>query len=135
MWLTTVRARQRLAKEKKLFSANSEGEIPICLVYPNRYPVGMSNLGFQPAYNTLAEAYLPELFNPQYDDQGRLTRVDYSGDGEPRVTRRLIMNLDAYPTTSQILTPETVFGDMYLVEASRGCEWGCRFCAAGFMYR
>src|SRR2546422_8993152 len=24
---------------------------------------------------------------------------------------------------------------MYLVEASRGCEWGCRFCAAGFMYR
>src|SRR2546428_9969938 len=45
------------------------------------------------------------------------------------------MNLDAYPTTSQILTPETVFGDMYLVEASRGCEWGCRFGAAGFMYR
>jgi radical SAM superfamily enzyme YgiQ (UPF0313 family) len=24
---------------------------------------------------------------------------------------------------------------MFLVEASRGCEWGCRFCAAGFMYR
>ena len=24
---------------------------------------------------------------------------------------------------------------MYLVEGSRGCEWGCRFCAAGFMYR
>jgi radical SAM superfamily enzyme YgiQ (UPF0313 family) len=33
------------------------------------------------------------------------------------------------------LTPEAVFGDMFLVEASRGCEWGCRFCAAGFMYR
>ena len=47
----------------------------------------------------------------------------------------LIQNLDAYPTTSQILTPETVFGDMYLIEASRGCEWGCRFCAAGYMYR
>ena len=24
---------------------------------------------------------------------------------------------------------------MFLVEASRGCQWGCRFCAAGFMYR
>jgi radical SAM superfamily enzyme YgiQ (UPF0313 family) len=34
-----------------------------------------------------------------------------------------------------ILTEESVFGDMYLVEASRGCQWGCRFCAAGFMYR
>ncbi|HVM97053.1 MAG TPA: radical SAM protein [Candidatus Acidoferrales bacterium] len=22
-----------------------------------------------------------------------------------------------------------------LVEASRGCQWGCRFCAAGYMYR
>src|SRR5262249_21689305 len=29
----------------------------------------------------------------------------------------------------------SVFGDMFLAEASRGCEWGCRFCAAGFMYR
>ena len=25
--------------------------------------------------------------------------------------------------------------NMFLVEGSRGCEWGCRFCAAGFMYR
>ena len=36
---------------------------------------------------------------------------------------------------SKVLAPEAVFGDMYLVEASRGCEWGCRFCAAGYMYR
>jgi radical SAM superfamily enzyme YgiQ (UPF0313 family) len=87
------------------------------------------------ALSTLEGAYLPELFTPHYDDHGPITRVDYRGDGEPRVRRRLIKNLDAYPTTSQILTPEAVFGDMYLVEASRGCEWGCRFCAAGFMYR
>jgi radical SAM superfamily enzyme YgiQ (UPF0313 family) len=272
MWLTTERARLRLAQEKRLFSASNAGEIPVCLIYPNRYPVGMSNLGFQAAYKILAQApgyrceraflpdsdealvlhrtatplasletqrplsdfellafslsfetdylhildilaaahipvlareraehhplviaggpatflnpepvadfidlfligegeemipefleryaqvrnrrvsrqdnlltlseiegaYLPALFTPQYDDQGRIARVDYQGTGAPRVKRRLIKNLDAYPTTSQILTPETVFGDMYLVEASRGCEWGCRFCAAGFMYR
>ena len=41
----------------------------------------------------------------------------------------------AFSTNSLILTEESVFGDMYLVEASRGCQWGCRFCAAGFMYR
>ena len=80
-------------------------------------------------------AYLPTLFEPQYDEEGRISRVDYRGNGQPHVKRRLIENLDAYPTTSQILTPEAVFGDMYLIEASRGCEWGCRFCAAGFMYR
>ena len=272
MWLTTERARQRLAQEKRLFEANSEGEILVCLIYPNRYPVGMANLGFHAAYKIIAQdprcrceraflpdpdeaealsrgktplasletqrplpdfellafslsfetdyihildilaaahvpllarereehhpiviaggpatflnpepvadfidlfligegeemipefieryaalrnarysrreklralsaiegAYLPQLFTPQYDEQGRIVQVAHHGDGEPRVNRRLIKNLDAYPTTSQILSPEAVFGDMFLVEASRGCEWGCRFCAAGFMYR
>ena len=53
----------------------------------------------------------------------------------PRVLRRYVARLDDAPTRSQILAPDAVFGDMFLVEASRGCEWGCRFCAAGFMYR
>jgi radical SAM superfamily enzyme YgiQ (UPF0313 family) len=272
MRLSVERAQQRLAQETRLFAAKNEGEIPVCLIYPNRYPVGMSNLGFQAAYKILAQdgrcrceraflpdsdeadarqrtqspltslesqrpltdfellafslsfetdylhildilaaahvpllarerevyhplviaggpatflnpepvaefidlfligegeelipefleryaevrktrlsrreklhalsviegAYLPELFTPQYDTNGTLVHLDYSGSGAPRVQRRLIRNLDAYPTASQLLTPETVFGDMYLIEASRGCEWGCRFCAAGFMYR
>ncbi len=36
---------------------------------------------------------------------------------------------------SKILTPHTEFGDMYLVEVQRGCQWACRFCAAGYIYR
>jgi len=80
-------------------------------------------------------AYLPDYFTPVYDGVGRLMRVDYSGPGLPRVSRRLIHDLDRFTTASLILTEESVFGDMYLVEASRGCQWGCRFCAAGFMYR
>src|SRR5215472_16572169 len=47
----------------------------------------------------------------------------------------MIRDLDRFTTASLILTEESVFGDMYLVEASRGCQWGCRFGAAGFMYR
>jgi radical SAM superfamily enzyme YgiQ (UPF0313 family) len=80
-------------------------------------------------------AYLPDYFTPVYDDLNRLVRIDYSGPGLPRVSRRLIHDLDRFNTSSLILTEESVFGDMYLVEASRGCQWGCRFCAAGFMYR
>ena len=287
MWLTTERARNRLAAEKPMFSAAINGNIPLCLIYPNAYAVGMSNLGFQAAYkiftqhescrceraflpdpdeaaalrrtgaslasletqrpladfeilafsisfetdylhildilaaahiplraaeraphhplviaggpatflnpepladfidlfligegeemipefleryaslepetndpalrlqalSTIAGAYVPTQFHPAYDATGHLARVTHmapparashtdhavSADSpEPRVQRRLVMDLDAYPTTSQLLTQETVFGDMFLVEASRGCEWGCRFCAAGFMYR
>jgi radical SAM superfamily enzyme YgiQ (UPF0313 family) len=84
---------------------------------------------------TIEGAYLPDYFTPVYDEFDRLARVEYSGPGLPRVSRRLIHDLDRFSTSSLILTKESVFGDMYLVEASRGCQWGCRFCAAGFMYR
>src|SRR5713101_4205911 len=80
-------------------------------------------------------AYVPEYFTPVYDDAGRITQVDNRGALDSRVNRRLIKDLDRFTTASLILTEESVFGDMYLVEASRGCQWGCRFCAAGFMYR
>jgi radical SAM superfamily enzyme YgiQ (UPF0313 family) len=80
-------------------------------------------------------AYLPDYFTPVHDAAGRIERVEYSGPGRPRVSRRLIRDLNRFTTASLILTEESVFGDMYLVEASRGCQWGCRFCAAGFMYR
>jgi radical SAM superfamily enzyme YgiQ (UPF0313 family) len=80
-------------------------------------------------------AYLPRDFTPRYDAAGRLAAVDYRGAGTPHVTRRLVDDLDRFDTASLILTEESVFGDMFLVEASRGCQWGCRFCAAGFMYR
>ena len=285
MWLTTERARKRLAAEKRVFSAAIDGDLPLCLIYPNEYAVGMSNLGFQAAYkiftqhascrceraflpdpdeatalrrtgaslasletqrsladfeilafsisfetdylhildilaaahiplraaersphhplviaggpatflnpepvadfidlfligegeemipefleryasldtddptaklralSTIAGAYVPALFQPVYDATGHLAQVTHAAPlaqaphqdrdapasgREPTVQRRLVLDLDAYPTTSQLLTQETVFGDMFLIEASRGCEWGCRFCAAGFMYR
>jgi radical SAM superfamily enzyme YgiQ (UPF0313 family) len=32
-------------------------------------------------------------------------------------------------------TPGAQFGDLYLTEVARGCLWGCRFCAAGFVQR
>jgi radical SAM superfamily enzyme YgiQ (UPF0313 family) len=80
-------------------------------------------------------AYLPDYFTPVYGDRGHLESVEYSGPGKPTVSRRLIRDLNKFTTASLILTEESVFGDMFLVEASRGCQWGCRFCAAGFMYR
>src|SRR5580704_18861698 len=80
-------------------------------------------------------AYLPDYFTPRIDAHGRIESVAYSGPSAPRVNRRLLSDLNQFTTASLILTEESVFGDMFLVEASRGCQWGCRFCAAGFMYR
>jgi radical SAM superfamily enzyme YgiQ (UPF0313 family) len=80
-------------------------------------------------------AYRPDRWVPGYDAGGALVAFDHRGPGGGRVERRFVADLDRFDTNSEVLTAESVFGDMYLVEASRGCEWGCRFCAAGFMYR
>ena len=60
-------------------------------------------------------ASLPGVYVPQY----------YSG--KP-VVRQWAKNLDDFPVTSTILTPDTELGELYLIEVERGCNWGCRFC-------
>ena len=87
------------------------------------------------AFWKVGGAYIPDYYTPAQDREGRIAELRYNGPGEARIKRRLVHDLDQFPTASLILTPESVFGDMFLVEASRGCQWGCRFCAAGFMYR
>ncbi|TRZ54009.1 MAG: radical SAM protein [Dehalococcoidia bacterium] len=62
-----------------------------------------------------ALASLPGVYVPQY----------YSGIP---VTRQWTANLDDFPTTSTILTPDTELGNLFLIEVERGCHWGCRFC-------
>ncbi len=47
------------------------------------------------------------------------------------VKRRWVKNLDDFDTASCILTPNTEFGDMFLIELTRGCPRQCRFCLAG----
>jgi radical SAM superfamily enzyme YgiQ (UPF0313 family) len=79
-------------------------------------------------------AYVPEHYRPVYDGP-RLAGLEYAGPSRPTVERRLVWDLNAFSTTTRVLSEEAVFGDMVMVEASRGCQWGCRFCAAGFMYR
>jgi radical SAM superfamily enzyme YgiQ (UPF0313 family) len=80
-------------------------------------------------------AYRPDRWVAEYDARGELAAFGRPDGRSARVVRRYVADLDAFATDSAVLAPEAVFGDMALVEASRGCEWGCRFCAAGFMYR
>ena len=45
--------RQRFANEKGVISKRWHGKIPVCLVFPNTYYIGMSNLALHILYTTL----------------------------------------------------------------------------------
>lgn len=82
---------------------------------------------------TLHGVYVPSRYEARYDGIRLLSLSPHDGAPE-RVTRVAEAVGDGEATASRFLTPRTEFGDMALVEVSRGCPRGCRFCAAGFIY-
>jgi radical SAM superfamily enzyme YgiQ (UPF0313 family) len=51
------------------------------------------------------------------------------------IVRQWARDLSSFATTSVILTRQTEFGDVFLIEIARGCCWRCRFCLTGHMFR
>jgi radical SAM superfamily enzyme YgiQ (UPF0313 family) len=88
--------------------------------------------------SNLAGCYTPELYQVTYASDGTLLsnspREDYAT--LPRRIKKVIKNSSAnIAAHSIILTPRAEFSDLYMTELGRGCSRGCRFCAAGFIYR
>lgn len=242
-WEEIKRAKRRLAREEGTIFKDWGGRIPIALIYPNTYHLGMSNLGFQTIYGLLnsydnivcervfweerakeplslesqrplsdfavlafsisyeldyfnvvqilkssriplfaadrnqahplviaggpciianpeplapffdcfaigeGEALLPSMLDVLSEgiqgskDELLQALASVPGVYVPRlydgeaISRQWVPEIDDLATTSVILTPDTEFGNMYLMEVARGCKWGCRFCLAGFLFR
>ncbi len=78
--------------------------------------------------------YVPSLYRVRYGKTGSIEAI------EPKISAlgpkvRVRKSKGGGGAVSPIVTPESSFSDMVLVELGRGCGRGCRFCAAGFVYR
>lgn len=94
--------------------------------------------GWQEFYRRLAAIdgiYIPSGYDVLYDKSGTIKKIEPHSGFPEKVKRRWVKNLNNNPTSSKLITPNTVFGDMYLIEAGRGCGKHCRFCLAGYSYR
>lgn len=79
--------------------------------------------------------YLPGFYMISYSSDGSILKRVTIGDAPEKVRRRFVKNISKSGLKPSIITPETEFSSMYLVETMRGCPWDCRFCVTGYVYK
>jgi radical SAM superfamily enzyme YgiQ (UPF0313 family) len=91
--------------------------------------------GFLEQAGGIEGIYCPSLYTVQYDDNGFIKDFQPRTNKIPaKIKRRWIKNPSGFPSGSAILTPQTEFKEMFLIEVNRGCPRRCRFCAARAIY-
>jgi radical SAM superfamily enzyme YgiQ (UPF0313 family) len=75
--------------------------------------------------------YVPSAYEISYREDGTIA-CRTAKDGLPDVVRRrYVKDLSLAPLNTTVITNETEFSGMYLLEIMRGCPWSCRFCLVG----
>lgn len=104
--------------------------------------VGEAEAGLAECMGVLAGAYIRNGSREQaLEGAARLAGVFVPGlsraPARRAVDTRVAENAGSLPApaVSCFTSPDAVFRDSLLLEVNRGCPHGCRFCAAGFMYR
>ena len=79
--------------------------------------------------------YVPAFYNVEHDRSGIIAAFHPLENAPASIERVYLKNLSHTSTCSAVLSSETAFERTHLIEVARGCPHGCRFCAAGYVYR
>ncbi len=79
--------------------------------------------------------YVPRFYEVAYGADGKIEGRKAFHGAPDILKRRFVQDIAGCALRQSIITPETEFSGMYLMEAMRGCPWSCRFCVAGHIYK
>ncbi|MCC6345910.1 MAG: radical SAM protein [Nitrospirales bacterium] len=78
--------------------------------------------------------YLPEYYSVAYNADGTIAGRTPLHGAPVSIRRRYLKDFSRSPLTTAVVTPDSEFSSMYLIEIMRGCPWSCRFCLVGHIY-
>lgn len=106
-------------------------------IFKDSYRLGLrrSDLLFH-TQKELEGAYVPQYYTVNYQANHLIENIGPVDAALPeKIKKRQISDINTFTTDQCITTPLGEFKELFLTEVSRGCRRGCRFCAAGFLYR
>ncbi|MBI5417329.1 TIGR03960 family B12-binding radical SAM protein [Candidatus Poribacteria bacterium] len=105
----------------------------ICKEWKNKFQ-NKKSLLFE--LSKIKGVYIPSLYTPKYNQHGDFECLVDKDGHSPKIEKRILSSLDKKFCPTNFLVPYIpIIHDRAILEISRGCTRGCRFCQAGMTNR